>query len=74
MVKATARIRRFPKHLGSTPDEWRRKKRQEWKLVMNALQDFEWGAGYVPVTADLYQLSHLSRRIAEDLEGDWIAW
>ena len=74
MTKKISKKPKFPQHLHSTPDEWRQKKRQEWKLVMNALQDFEWGAGYVPVTADLYQLSRLARRIAEDLEGDWIAW
>lgn len=65
---------RFPQHLNSTPDEWRQKKRQEWKLVMNALKDFEWGAGFTPANTDFYHIQRLVRRVEEDLQGEWIAW
>jgi hypothetical protein len=66
---------RFPStHLRCTEREWRQKKRQEWKLLVNALNTFQWGAAYTPVHADLHDLEKLARRILEDLEGDWIAW
>lgn len=65
---------RFPLHLDSTPEEWRQKKRQEWKLLVNALRDFEWGAGFTPVGADLHQLQRLVLRMEEDLQGEWVAW
>ena len=65
----------FPtKHLGGTANDWRQKKRQEWKLVVNAVQTFEYGCAYTPTHADLYELQKLARRISEDLEDEWIAW
>ena len=66
--------RRFPKHLGATADEWRQKKRQEWKRLMHALDEYQHGAAYTPNGDDLHALQRCARRIEEDLEGDWIAW
>lgn len=68
--------RPFPaKHLRQPHAKaWRQKKRQEWKLLMNALDTFIYGCAYTPVHADLYELQKLAIRIHEDMQGEWIAW
>lgn len=65
---------RIPKHLGCTPEAWRQEKRQQWKLVMNALDDFTRGCAYTPTHHDLFELQKLAKRIKEDLAGEWVAW
>jgi hypothetical protein len=65
---------RYPKHLGVPAKVWRQKKRQEWKLLMNALDSFTSGCAYTPVHSDLYELQKLATRIEDDLKGEWIAW
>lgn len=65
----------FPKHLQTTPDEWRATKRQEWREVHQALQRFHYGAAYVPCQAQLWKLSRLVEQVTEELERtDWKAW
>ncbi len=70
-----ANRRPYPaKHLGVPVKQWRQSKRQEWKLLMNALSTFTYGCAYTPVHHDLYELQKLATRIADDLEGEWVAW
>jgi hypothetical protein len=65
---------KFPKHLRTTPREWRQVKRQQWKQVLNALDTFYTGSAYTPVGHDLHDLKQLATRIGADLRGDWISW
>lgn len=72
---ARHQLHRFPtKHLCTTPKAWRQGKRQQWKLLMNALDTFKYGCAYTPVFPDLYELEKLAIRIQGDLKGEWIAW
>lgn len=65
----------FPPHLQSAPDEWRAKKRQEWREVMFALDRFAYGSAYVPAQAPLYELARLAHQIKEAVDADgWVAW
>jgi hypothetical protein len=77
MAKKAAIQNRRPypeKHLGVPVGQWRQKKRQEWKLLMNALSTFTYGCAYTPTHQDLYELQKLAVRIEEDLQGNWVAW
>ena len=65
----------FPRHLSSTPEEWRALKRTEWRAVMHALDRYGYGSAYVPGGSELYFLQKAARRISEAIEAaDWIAW
>jgi hypothetical protein len=65
---------KFPAHLRTTPKVWRQLKRQQWKLVLNALDDFHNGSAFTPVGHDLYDLQRLAERIRQDLRGPWVNW
>ena len=62
------------RHLGMPIADWRLKKRQEWRVVMNALSVFDYGCAYTPAGNDLYELQRSANRIAEALDSDWVCW
>ena len=67
--------RSFPAgHLGGTAAEWRQKKRQEWKAVMDALSAFERGAAYTPTGNDIHWIRQHVDQVWDNLQGLWIAW
>jgi hypothetical protein len=61
-------------HLRMPIAEWRLKKRQEWRVVMNALALFTYGCGYTPAGNDLYELQRAADRINAALDADWVCW
>jgi hypothetical protein len=61
-------------HLGMPIADWRLKKRQQWRVVLNALRLFEFGAAYAPVGNDLYEMRKAADRIMESMEQDWVCW
>lgn len=65
---------RTESHLRMTIEDWRIKKRQEWRTVMSALQLFSYGSAYTPASHDLYVLQHAADRIRETMEEDWVCW
>lgn len=65
----------FPAHIGGTPEEWRNKKRQEWREVMFALDRFNYGSAYVPAQAEFWRLQREAHRIAEAINAQgWNCW
>lgn len=65
----------FPAHLQSTPEEWRALKRQEWREVMAALERFDFGSAYVPMSAERYKLRQLAWQIQDAVMAEgWVAW
>jgi len=72
---AGPRRREFPAHLQSTPKKWRALKRQEWREVMAAFRQFQYGAAYVPAGPMLYKITRLLQEMEEEMNRkDWIAW
>lgn len=61
-------------HLGMTIEDWRLKKRQQWRAVMNALSLFNFGSAYTPTGNDLYELQKSADRINEAMAEDWVCW
>lgn len=61
-------------HLGMSIEDWRLKKRQQWHVVMNALNLFTYGSAYTPTGNDLYELQKSADRIKEAMEEDWVCW
>ena len=66
--------REFPSHLGTTPEEWRNKKRTEWREVMQAIERYEYGSAYTPANSALYHLHKLAYQISDALEPTWEVW
>lgn len=60
--------------LGMTIEEWRLKKRQEWRAVVTAIEKFTYGCAYTPTGNDFYELTRTSERITETLKDDWVCW
>lgn len=72
--KPLTKQQQVEKHLGMPMADWRTKKRQEWRAVMNALRLFEFGAAYTPAGNDWYVLQKAADRVKESMEDDWICW
>lgn len=66
--------RRTENHLGMTIEDWRLKKRQQWRAVMHALDAFNWGCAYTPAGNDLCELQKSADRIKEAMADDWVCW
>ena len=66
--------RRTERHLGMPWDQWRQKKRQEWKDILNAIDRFNVGCAYTPAHRELYEVQRIMRRITEDMAHDWVSW
>lgn len=62
------------RHLRMTIEDWRLKKRQEWRAVMSALELFTFGSAYTPTGNDLYELQRSADRIARAMKDDWVCW
>lgn len=61
-------------HLGMPIAEWRLKKRQQWRTVMNAINLFAYGSAYTPTGNDFYELQKSADRIKESMSDDWVCW
>ncbi len=62
------------RHLGMTIEDWRVKKRQEWRAVMDAIRRFDFGSAYTPVGHDLFDVHRAVNRINDTLDVDWVCW
>jgi 3-polyprenyl-4-hydroxybenzoate decarboxylase len=62
------------RHLQMPFEEWRTKKRQQWRALMNALDLFTYGSAYTPVGHDLYEMQKAADRIKEAMAEDWVCW
>ena len=71
---ATRKRLRTEAHLGMPFDEWRLKKRQQWKAVINALDLFTYGCAYTPAGNDLFEMQKAADRINEIMAVDWVSW
>ena len=70
--KIAAKRLRIELHLGMTLEDWRSKKRGEWKSVMHALDRFGFGCAYTPASNDLHELQRSAQRIADAMDSDWL--
>jgi hypothetical protein len=61
-------------HLGMPIAEWRLKKRQQWRAVMNAMSLFTYGCAYTPAGNDLYEMQKAADRINDAMQADWVCW
>lgn len=61
-------------HLQMPIEEWRLKKRQQWRALMNALDLFTYGSAYTPVGHDLYEMQKAADRIKDAMAEDWVCW
>lgn len=73
-AKRNERRRVVEAHLGMPWAEWQTKKRQEWRAVMSALCQFEWGSAYTPAGGDLYAIHRAANRIKDAMAKDWVSW
>jgi hypothetical protein len=48
-------MRRYPKHIGATAREWRRRKRREWRAIQRAFETFSIGSAYTPTFRTEFQ-------------------
>lgn len=62
------------RHLRMSIEDWRAKKRQEWRQVLNALDLFTYGCAYTPAGNDLYEMQKAADRVKESMEEDWVCW
>lgn len=62
------------RHLRMTIEDWRLKKRQEWRAVKHAVSLFDFGSAYTPAGNDLYEIQKAVKRISESMDADWICW
>lgn len=61
-------------HLQMSVEDWRTRKRQQWRVILNAVDLFTYGSAYTPVGADLYEMTKAMNRISVEMEDDWVCW
>jgi hypothetical protein len=74
LQKISEKRTRTERHLRMSIEDWRAKKRQEWRTVMSALDLFAYGSAYTPAGNDLYELQKAADRIREAMVEDWVCW
>lgn len=62
------------KNIGMAIEDWRAKKRQEWKEVVRALDRFRFGCAYTPISDEVYHMDRAVARANEAMSEDWICW
>jgi hypothetical protein len=63
--------RKLPSHIPGTVEQWRRRKRREWRAVVKAIQPFTHGCVYTPALAPFDELRRNRDAITSLLQGNW---